>query len=151
MPEEVLKWTSHPLKKSRKKTAYLILALFLVWSLVFWATSYSWGFLFLAVLILTGSLSPYFFPTRYELTQDKLRVRFLAVRKEKAWSGFKSFYPDKNGVFVSPFARPSRIENYRGIYLRYDGNQKQVLDFVKSKIAFQPQSGEPDSKEKDGA
>lgn len=143
MSAEALSWTSHPLKKSKKKTLYLILALFLIWSLVFWATAYSWGFLFLAVLILTASLSPFFFPTKYELTQDKVKVHFLAVKKEKAWSEFRSFYPDKNGVFISPFAGPSRLENYRGIYLRYEKNREQVLNFVKSKIDYQPQPNKP--------
>jgi len=147
MSAEVLSWTSHPLRKSKKKTVYLILALFLIWSLVFWATAYSWGFLFLAVLILTASLSPFFFPTRFELTQDKVKVHFLAVKKEKAWSEFRSFYPDKNGVFISPFAKPNRLENYRGLYLRYEGNQEEVLSLVKSKINFQPQT-EASAKEK---
>ncbi|OGC94971.1 MAG: hypothetical protein A2142_06805 [candidate division Zixibacteria bacterium RBG_16_48_11] len=108
--------------------------------MVFWATSYSWGLLFLAILILTGSLSPYFFPTKYELTQEQVKVNFLAVKKNKAWSEFRSYYPDKNGVFISPFARPSRLENYRGLYLRYQGNKEEVLNFVKSKIAYQPQT-----------
>ena len=140
MSTEVLSWTSHPLKKSKQKTVLLIAALFLIWSLVFWATSYSWGLLFLAILILTGSLSPYFFPTKYELTQEQVKVNFLAVKKNKAWSEFRSYYPDKNGVFISPFARPSRLENYRGLYLRYQGNKEEVLNFVKSKIAYQPQA-----------
>ena len=147
MPAEVLSWTSHPLKKSRKKTIYLILALFLIWSLVFWATAYSWAFLFLAVLILTASLSPFFFPTRYELTQDKVKVHFLAVKKDKAWSEFRSYYPDKNGVFISPFAKPNRLENYRGLYLRYERNQEEVLSFVKAKINYQAQT-EASAKEK---
>jgi hypothetical protein len=142
MSADVLKWISHPLKKSRKRTAFLILALFAIWSLVFWATAYSWGFLFLAVVILMGSMSPFFFPTKYELTQDRVKVRFLAVKKDKAWTEFRSYYPDKNGVFISPFAKPSRIENYRGLYLRYEGNGKEVLDFVKSKINFQIQSSQ---------
>ncbi len=143
MSTEVLSWTSHPLKKSKKKTVCLISALFLIWSLVFWATAYSWGFLFLAVLILTASLSPYFFPTKYKLTQDKVKVHFLAVKKEKTWLEFRSFYPDKNGVFISPFAKPNRLENYRGLFLRYEGNQEEVLNFVKSKIDYQPQPNKP--------
>ena len=147
MSTEVLSWTSHPLKKSRKKTIYLISALFLIWSLVFWATAYSWAFLFLAVLILMASLSPFFFPTRYELTQDKVKVHFLAAKKEKAWSEFRSYYPDKNGVFISPFAKPNRLENYRGLYLRYERNQEEVLSFVKAKINYQAQT-EASAKEK---
>ena len=90
-----------------------------------------------------GSMSPFFFPTQYELTQDRVKVNFLAVKKNKAWSEFRSYYPDRSGVFISPFAKPSRIENYRGLYLRYEGNQEDVLSFVKSKINFQPQSSQP--------
>lgn len=46
-------------------------------------------------------------------------------------SMFRSFYPDKRGVLLSPFTRPSRLENFRGVYVRYDGNKDEVDAFVK--------------------
>jgi hypothetical protein len=50
------------------------------------------------------------------------------------WTQFRSFYPDPNGVLLSPFAHPSRLENFRGIYLRYHGQADQVLRIVAERI-----------------
>lgn len=111
----------------------MILFLILVWGAVYWSTL-SLGYLLLAIFILMASLSAYFFPTSYEMTDEKIRVKYIATRKEKNWDSFRSFYADKNGVFLSPFPKPSRMENFRGLYVRYKDNQEEVLDFVKSKI-----------------
>ena len=131
---EILSWSSHPLRKSKRKTVFLVAFMLLVWVLVFFVSGFSFLLLGLAVVVLMSSLASYFFPTRYELTQDLVRVKFLGTRKERRWENFKSFYPDKNGVFLSSFARPTRLENYRGLYLRYDGEQDRVLAYVKSKV-----------------
>jgi hypothetical protein len=41
---------------------------------------------------------------------------------------------DKNGVLLSPFAGRSRLENFRGVYVRFGQNKDQVVNFVRSKI-----------------
>jgi len=87
-----------------------------------------------SILILLGALCPFFLPTDYELTSDKVKVRFFFSQKEKEWSFYRSFYVDKNGVLLSPFERPSRLENFRGIYIRFDRNKDQVVKFVSSKV-----------------
>ena len=133
MSEVSLKWVVHPLKKNKKKTVLLGLFLFLIWGLVYWCTL-SLGYLLLAIFILIASLSAYFFPTVYELTPEKVIVKYVATRKEKPWDSFRSFYADKNGVFLSTFPKPSRMENFRGLYLIYNDNKEEVLNFVKSKI-----------------
>jgi len=133
MPDESLKWVVHPLKKNKKKTFLLVLILIVVWGSVYWYTL-SLGYLLLAVFVLVASLSAYFFPTVFELTPEKVMVKYAAARKEKTWDFFRSFYADKNGVFLSPFPKPSRMENFRGLYLIYNDNKEEVLNFVKSKI-----------------
>ena len=47
---------------------------------------------------------------------------------------FRSFYTDKNGVLLSPFIAPSRLENFRGLYITFDNNRDAVLDFVKEHV-----------------
>ncbi len=133
MSEVSLKWVAHPFKKNKKKTFFLILFLILVWGLVYWSTL-SLGYLLLAVFILMASLSAYFFPTTYEMTEQKITVKYIATRKEKSWDTFRSFYADKNGVFLSPFPKPTRMENFRGLYVRYNDNQEEVLSFVREHI-----------------
>jgi hypothetical protein len=128
-----LEWSSHPVK--RKTVVSILVALFLlaVWLVVYVTTS-SILLTGLAVIIMLASMSSFFLPTRYELDQKKVKIRFFFTNREREWSAFRSFYVDKNGVLLSPFAKPSRLENFRGVYVRFSRNKDQVVDFVRSKI-----------------
>jgi len=104
-----------------------------VWLSVY-LTTFSILMTIISVFILSGAVAPFFLPTEYELTSDKIKVRFFFSQKEKEWSFCRSFYVDKNGVLLSPFERPSRLENFRGIYIRFDQNKDQVVKFVSARI-----------------
>ena len=132
--EIVLRWVTHPVKRSTKISIIVILFLFVIWFLVY-LTTFSFLLTVLSVVIMLGSLSPFFLPTYYELDNKKVKVKFFFNTKEKEWNMFRSFYVDKNGVLLSPFERPSRLENFRGLYVRFNQNKDEVVDFVKSKIA----------------
>jgi hypothetical protein len=135
MTDEIaLKWSTHPIKRSTKVSVLVILSLFMVWSLVY-LTTFSLLLTILSVVIMLGSLSSFFLPTYYELDGKKIKVKFFFNTKEKEWSMFRSFYVDKNGVLLSPFERPSRLENFRGLYVRFNQNKEEVVDFVRTKIA----------------
>jgi hypothetical protein len=131
--QEALKWVTHPVRRSSLITVLVILFLFVVWMVVYLATS-SLFLTGLSVLIMLGSLSSFFLPTRYELSQDKVRIRFFLTTRERQWNAFRSFYVDKNGVLLSPFDKPSRLENFRGVYVRFNRNKDQVVEFVESRI-----------------
>ena len=102
----------------------------------------------LAVVILGVSLLPYFLPTDYVLYVGGLESVFLRVHRRFTWSQFRSYYPDKNGVLLSPFTRPSRLENFRGFYLRYDGQSAEILAIIARKISS---VGEPGRESEKGA
>jgi hypothetical protein len=131
--EVVMRWSAHPVKRNTKVSILVILFLFVIWFLVYLIT-FSPLLTILSVVIMLGSLSPFFLPTYYELDDEKIKVKFFFNTKEKKWSMFRSFYVDKNGVLLSPFERPSRLENFRGLYVRFNQNKDEVVDFVKSKI-----------------
>jgi hypothetical protein len=129
----VLKWSSHPVKKRTTISILVVLFLLAVWLVVYLTTS-SLFLTGLSVVIMLASLASFFVPTRYELDQEKVGIHYVLGKKERPWSAFRSFYVDKNGVLLSPFPKPSRLENFRGIYVRFDQNKERVVDFVKSKI-----------------
>jgi hypothetical protein len=131
--ETILKWATHPVKKSALISSLVVLFLFVVWLVVYLATS-SLFLTSLSVVIMLGSLSSFFLPTRYELDQNKIKIRYLLSTREREWNAFRSFYVDKNGILLSPFPKPSRLENFRGIYVRFNRNKDRVVEFVKSKI-----------------
>jgi hypothetical protein len=131
--ETVLKWSTHPVRKKAWISILVVLFLFVIWALVYLATL-NLFFVAFSVVVLLGSLSSFFLPTYYELDNEKVKIRFFFTLKEKKWGMFRSCYVDKNGVLLSPFEKPSRLENFRGIYIRFNQNKDEVVDFVKSKI-----------------
>ena len=130
---EVLKWIDHPLKKSGKNLLIVVLFLILAPAVVFFSTR-SIFFLFLSIIFLLGSLSTFFLPTTYELSEDSLKVKFFFNTRKMEWGKYRSFYMDKNGVLLSPFEKPSRLENFRGIYIRFNQNKDEVVNFIKQRI-----------------
>jgi hypothetical protein len=137
--EPILAYVCHPAKRDMRITALTTLFIIVCVVLV-WLITYSIFMTGLAVLILFGSLSGFYFPTRYYFYDDHLIVRTTVQKLRKEWSQFRSYYPDKNGVLLSPFVRPTRLENFRGLYIKFAGNRDRVLEIVKSKI----DSGEDD-------
>ncbi|MCD6161771.1 MAG: hypothetical protein J7K40_05085 [candidate division Zixibacteria bacterium] len=127
---ETLTWISHPAKRRKKATVLTLIFMHAVFVMVYVITS-SIAMVVLAGLIFIGTLSTYFFPTRYEISKDKVKVKYLLTKIEKDLKVFRSFYSDKNGVLLSPFLSPSRLENFRGLYVRYHNNKEEVDSFVK--------------------
>jgi hypothetical protein len=133
-----LAWTCHPLKRSRGKTLG-VCGVILLFAVLVWAGTESVFFTSLSMAILVMALSKFFLPTRYKLTEQKVVVKTLTHTMEKEWSIYRSYYPDKNGILLSTFAGPSRLENFRGLYLLFEGNAGEVTAFVKSRMT---QTGE---------
>jgi len=131
----IYEYACHPAKRNTTitvlTTTFLIICVLLVW-----LTSYSFLLTALAVLILFGSMSGFYFPTRYFFYDDHLAVKTTIQTLKKDWKQYRSFYPDKNGVLLSPFGRPSRLENFRGLYIKFAGNRERVMEIIRSKIDF---------------
>jgi hypothetical protein len=130
-----LEYVCHPAKRNMTVTL-LTTVLLIVCVILVWLISYSIILTGLAVLILFGSLAGFYFPTRYVFYDDHFLVISKVQTQRKEWSQYRSFYPDKNGVLLSPFTRPTRLENFRGIYIKFAGNRDKVLEIVRDRIAF---------------
>jgi len=96
--------------------------------------TYSPWFAVLGFIILYASLSPFYFPTRYRLTDEEISIKTTFQTQHKKWLQYRSCYPDKNGILLSPFMRPTRLENFRGLYIRFWNNRDEVTAFVKDRL-----------------
>ena len=133
----LLSWSTHPAKARPLVTTLVILFLIVLAVLVYLLT-YSAIFTVIAALILYGSLTQYFTRTTYEFTDTKVRVKYVVNKIEKDWAQYRSYYVDKNGVLLSPFAGPSRLENFRGLFIRFADNRDQAMEIVRQKINYVP-------------
>lgn len=126
-------WIVRPLRENWKRSVLLFIFLTLVLSGVYWRFNF-FPTVFSATFLI-GSLYSYFVPFRYTFYEEEIVVTSLFYRKVKPWSTFHSFYIDRNGVLLSPFAKPSRLENFRGTYVRFGTNRENVLAFIKRKMS----------------
>jgi len=135
-PQPLLEYVCHPAARNRTitllTTAFLFICVMLVWLI-----SQSVFMTVLSVVILFGSLAGFYTRTRYCFYDDYLTAKTPLQTLKKEWRQFRSFYPDKNGVLLSPFARPTRLENFRGLYVKFTANRESVMAIVRSKIAFE--------------
>lgn len=129
-----LRWRSHPLVEDFRRSMLLIAVMFAVCA----AVHVGFGGLAYAVLaagFLVVSLSSYFIPAWYELDEDGAAVRFLGRTRRMAWREVRRVDVQRAGVFLSPFDAPSRLDSFRGMFLRFAGNADEVVSFVESQVA----------------
>ena len=126
-------WIIHPLKANWKVSSLLIIFLLALCISIYFSFN-SLAFFVLSIAFLFGSLSSFFLPTKYILQEDCILVKSLLRKQSRQWDSFKRFYPDKNGVFLSPFSHKTRLENFRGLYVKLGDNRKEALGFIKQKI-----------------
>ena len=132
----VIEWVSHPAKK-RPLVTVLVTVFILLIAIGIYTWTYSLIFTALTTMILICSLAGFYFPIRYQFFDNNLMIKYTVTTIKKEWSQFRSYYADKNGVLLSPFPDPSRLENFRGVFLRYgygDCDREKIVHFVKSKI-----------------
>ncbi len=131
--EKTMIWKVHPVKRRPYVSILVSMFIFLVGIVINYSTQ-SQVFTILALIILLASLAKFYFPTSYELTETEIIIKTTTQTLKKNWSMFRSCYPDKNGILLSPFEDPSRLENFRGIYLMFHDNRDEVINFVKTHI-----------------
>lgn len=130
-----LEWSSF--LAAENKTRMLLVTLFLLGLFAIIYVSFGSLWFIVSMLLLGGSVAPYFAPTRYKMTEEEVEAFQFFHTTRKTWESFRSYYEDKRGVLLSPFDRPSRLENYRGLYLRFGDKRDEVMEYVKQRFKVQ--------------
>ncbi len=133
-----LSWTVHPIVENwRKSVLFLFFLILLLFGIYFGFQSIYVALI--SAVVLLGSLYKYFLPFHHECEVDRLIITSCCYRLERPWKTFRSFYVDANGILLSPFACPTRLENFRGVYVRFGKHTpEEVVDFIRSKIKSEP-------------
>lgn len=131
--ETALQWSCHPVK--RRPLFSLAITLFVLFVIAMVYSTTESAFLgLLALVIMFVSLAKFYLPTHYRLSDKGVTVKTTTQTLSKHWSEYRSFYLDKNGILLSPFSEPSRLENFRGLFIMFNDNKDEVTEFVKSHI-----------------
>ncbi len=121
--------------RNRRKLLFFVAVLVAVPLVFGWAFGLYWGVL--AFVLILGTNLSFVTPTRYVFTQEGVTVHRFWGRIHHPWHRFRRVELDANGVFLSPFARPSRLDAFRGLYLILPDPEirKRVYDLAASRIA----------------
>ncbi len=138
--EQTLEWTVH-LARRRPRQAAAAIALIAAGSLAAGFGFHSPLLGLLAVLLLTGSVSDYLLPLRYRIGPEAVEARGLIHRRRLAWRQVRRIIRDDLGVKLSPLARRSRLEAYRGIYLWFAGNEDEVMASIAHYVGAEAAGG----------
>ena len=130
----LLEWKSFPFVERPWTSFFLMLFLILLSFLLWNITIVNWDypiFYFGGMLLVIGSLLPYFIQTKYELFEDKYIAHYLFIKVERKYSDFGCFYHDKRGIMLSTFKTPRRLDAFRGQSLRFSAGQTEKEALIK--------------------
>ena len=127
---ESLRWRSHPVADEFPRSLLnvgVLLGASVAVAVAFGGAGYG----LVAAGLLGLSLARYFLPTDFELDGEGATVRLLGHARRVPWDAVRRVLVHREGVFLSPFARRSRLDSFRGTFLRFAGNADEVTRFVR--------------------
>jgi hypothetical protein len=129
----ILSWQVHPARE-RWKTA---LAVATVLALAAWLSAQimeqtGWGVFALCVLVV--GCNRFFFPTRYELTNEGITARFPLRTVSYRWPEIRRFMYDETGGFLSPRSKSSFLDEYRGISLLFPLDSVRIIQTIRREL-----------------
>ena len=127
-------WVSHPLREEPVAKSVALAVVILGVSLIVGMSFQSGAFAFVALALLVVAMARYFFATRYVLDEAGVGISHLGVRRHYAWAQFRRVARHPNGVFLSTFAKPHRLDPFRGQFLRAT-NPDEICHVVRQYIA----------------
>ena len=85
-----------------------------------------WGF-FIGIGIVFASTAELWVPIQYKITEHEASSRCGLSVTAIRWENVKRLIHTSEGVRLSPLEKSSRLDEFRGVYLRFSGNRDEVL------------------------
>jgi len=134
MPDApVMRWQCCPLRDEYPRSLGFVAA-FVGVSVAVGVAFGGVGYGLLATGLLAVALARYYLPTAFRLDADGAAVRFCGQTRRLRWAQVRRVVAQRGGVFLSPFAAPSRLDSFRGMFLRFAGNGDEVTGFVRDNV-----------------
>ncbi len=128
-------WVSHPLREEPVAKSVALVVIIVGVALIVGASFQSRAFALVALVLLVVAMARYFFSTRYVLDETGVGISHWGVNRHYAWTNFHRVARHPNGVFLGAFAKPHRLDTFRGQFLRaknpdeiYHVAQQYIID-----------------------
>ncbi len=129
-------WVSHPLREEPLAKSVLLVLIILGVAFIVGASFQSIIFAFLSLVLLTAAMSRYFFITRYVIDAHGFTISHIGTHKY-LWTNFRRATIHPDGIFLSPFVKPHRLDTFRGQFLR-SKNPFEIYHVVQKHINIDP-------------
>jgi hypothetical protein len=93
-----------------------------------------------AVVLLLGATADFFLPVSYRLSSNGIAADSVTSHLRLEWPQVKRCLVSRDAVLLSPLSVASRLDNFRGIVLRYapDGCPGDRESLFRSILAYRP-------------
>jgi len=134
-PPPVISWRVHPAAERPLQAA--LVALFVLLVALLSAVAFRERlFGLLAFAFLTLSLTTYFLPTDYEVSDTEVRVRYPFSERREPLAKFRSVVPDRNGLLLSPAREHRLAHELRALFLVVPkARRDECLRFLETRLA----------------
>jgi len=125
----LMEWTVHLARRQPVKAAIVVLVIALTL-----AVGWVWVHPLIALLMglfLLNAVGEFLFPLRFRVTKEGVEVSSFLHDRKLRWEQIRRMEVYPNGVFLSPYPKPSQLDNLRGIWLRWDGEIEGLQRLVK--------------------
>jgi hypothetical protein len=134
---EIYEWTAHPARR-RPQDLMLVVAVVMLAAYAVLISLESAFLTALAAAILLVAVAPFLAPTRYRIDDDGVSERRLGRHRFRAWADLRRMSVGKRAALVTPFARRSWMDRYRGIIVYLDGaDRDHVIRLLRGRIPKQ--------------
>lgn len=123
---EALEWAVDLGPALRSRRLVVIVVTLLVVSVGLFAFR-SWVLALVGAAAVLASTAEVFLPLKYRLDAEGAHRRVGLSSSVIGWPDVKRVVEDEAGIHLSPFDSPSRLDSFRGVYLRTPSNREAVL------------------------
>ncbi|MCS7192200.1 MAG: hypothetical protein NZ937_04360 [Armatimonadetes bacterium] len=140
--QPLMEWTIHLVRKRPLKGVVTIaiiafvLAVGWIWVHPFVA--------FLMALFLLNIVGEFLFPVRYKVMKEGVEVSSFLHERKVRWEQIRRLEVFNDSLLLSPYPKPSQLDNLRGLWLHWDGEPegfRRLIQICQSKIQADILSG----------
>jgi hypothetical protein len=125
-----LTWSVHLAALEPRKVAVIVVAAVFAGFMAHWLLGNIFFTIFGGGMVL-ASTSEFLLPSHYKVSEQGASSRWGVNVTSIRWEDVKRIRADEKGMKLSPFAENSRLEAFRGVYLRFANNRQEVEDAVR--------------------
>jgi len=129
-PASPLKWRVH-LAAAQPRRAALVVSAGIGAAALCLVLFGNWLFALLTVVMLFSATSEFLLPVSFTLDETGAEMRHRFGIRRMGWQEVRKAYLQPDGIKLSPLGRRTRLEAFRGVFLRFAGNQDEVLAAVR--------------------